>query len=225
MKRLRRVAVSLILLATIAAHADVSKTINTSEINLGYMNVYDTNWSYLWGSDWGVSDLKVEYHDQHTISFYRCPMGDTSEYWYVGGSGPGAEGAKIMQANWYADTQGLHGQTITFSGMVISNTLVDVYSVVAFVKDFAPDYSSFFASEVYLTATNNGAFAISLTTSNDPNRHQQWGLQVNGRNVWPPDLPSKGVITVTQIPEPALAVMAAVYVVSVRRRNKSVRWR
>lgn len=131
-------------------------------------------------------------------------MGDPDPYWYVGGGGPGAEGNKIMQANWYNEVTTLYGQTITFAGTVVSNTLVSGYTIVAFIKDFAPDYSSWVGAEVELTATNSGAFSISFTTVNDPARHQQWGLQMNGRNVWPTDVPSKGVITVTQIPEPAL---------------------
>ena len=34
------------------------------------------------------------------------------------------------------------GQTLTFKGNVLSNSLVSPYTSVAFIKDFAPDYSS-----------------------------------------------------------------------------------
>ena len=36
----------------------------------------------------------------------------------------------------------LSGQHLTFTGNVLSNTLVSPYTSVAFIKDFAPDFSS-----------------------------------------------------------------------------------
>ena len=65
---------------------------------------------------------------------------------------PGATGNKITDANLYveeADT--LAGQTVTFKGEVLANTLVDPYTSVAFIKDFAPDFSSFNMATVALT--------------------------------------------------------------------------
>jgi hypothetical protein len=61
---------------------------------------------------------------------------------------------------------------------------------VAFVKDFAPDFSSFNAATVALPLS--GPFAVTLATINDPARHVQWGFQVYGVCVWVTDLAPYG---------------------------------
>ena len=55
----------------------------------------------------------------------------------------------------------LAGQLVTFTGQVTSNTLASSHSVKAFIKDFAPDYSSFTTTTVPLV---NGVFAQTALT-------------------------------------------------------------
>ena len=91
----------------------------------------------------------------------------------------GGVGNKTMEANMYVETlKGtLSGQTVNFSGTVAANTLSGTHTTLAFIKDFAPDYSSNVSSTVPLTAGN---FSITLITDPDPNRHIQYGFQVVG---------------------------------------------
>ncbi|MGL5019449.1 MAG: hypothetical protein ACRDBP_15040, partial [Luteolibacter sp.] len=104
-------------------------------------------------------------------------------------------GNKNMESNLYVQALPgrLSGQTVNFSGVVDSNTLPAGYTAVAFVKDFAPNYSTVVASTVPLTA---GAFSVSLTTINDPQRHIQYGLQILGPPVPLDDVLAAGSIVI-----------------------------
>ena len=99
----------------------------------------------------------------------------------------------------------LPGLAVTFTGTCIGNTLVsltntnpagDGWTCVAFVKDYAPDYSSFVNATVPLT--NGMVFSVSLDTISDPARHVQYGFITVGPCVWPQDpvLPSYGNVQV-----------------------------
>jgi hypothetical protein len=100
-----------------------------------------------------------------------------------------------MDANFYVEPAGsLPGVTMTFAGTVLANTLVsDVntnpagngWTCVAFIKDFAPDFSS--SVSVTTPLTNGTVFSISLDTINDPARHIQYGFETVGPCVWASD--------------------------------------
>jgi PEP-CTERM motif-containing protein len=119
----------------------------------------------------------------------------------------------------YVETTGAYsGQTLTFNGNVLSNTLVSPYTSVAFIKDFAPDYSS----NVTMTApVTPGPFSVSLVTIPDPARHVQYGFETIGPDAWSTDVDSKGSVVIGSVPEPAtlsLAGMAVLSLVAIRRR-------
>ena len=80
------------------------------------------------------------------------------------------------------------GQTLPFKGNVLSNTLVSPYTSVAFIKDFAPDYSSNVSVTAPLTA---GAFSLTLSTL-PVRRHVQYGFETIGPDVWITDVAAKG---------------------------------
>lgn len=98
----------------------------------------------------------------------------------------------------------LSGQTIIFTGEVLSNTLTSAHTAVAFIKDFAPDYSSF---NVITAPLIDGVFSISLDTEADPTRHIQYGFQTIGENVWVTDVAPFGEVNVTAVPEPTGAIL------------------
>jgi len=196
---------SLIAFAGVA-QADTNVTVDPLTLNLGYMNVFElpaNGGAFLWGSGWGFADLTAVYSGSN-LTLGPNSIGDPNEYWYqcVGAAippncgGPGAPGNKIMEANSYAEVNdgSLAGQTVTFSGAVLANSLTSAHTVVAFVKDYAPDFSSFNQSVV--TLTTPGLFTVSLATVNDPARHVQWGFQTVGVNVWSTDLAPFGSITI-----------------------------
>lgn len=207
---MRTLAIAAVLVPMLAfagvAQAQIDVTVDPGAINLGYMNVFNlpsAGGAFQFGSPWGFADLTGVYAG-NDLTLGPNSIGDPNEYWYqcVGGAvppncgGPGAPGNKIMEANGYAEVNdgSMAGQTVTFSGMVLANSLTSAHTVVAFVKDYAPDFSSFNQSTVVLGAP--GPFSVSLATVNDPARHVQWGFQMVGVNVWVTDVAPFGTITV-----------------------------
>jgi hypothetical protein len=177
------------------------------------MNVSDLpsdGGTYQFGSPWATNDLVSVFDNPNsTLSLYAAPIGTSDSFWYVGGVGmPGAAGNKNMSANLFVETTDVYnGQTLTFEGTVLSNTLVSPYTSVAFIKDFAPDFSSFNQVTVPLTP---GPFSISLAADIGSGRHVQYGFETIGPNVFPTDLASKGNVVIgTVIPEPASVLLAA----------------
>ncbi len=194
---LRSLVLALAILAVgVGAAGAATYTVDAGALVNGYMNVFEldgTTW--LWGSGWGVADLTAVWSGNDVTLGPNC-INDPNEYWYIGGGGPGAPGNKVMEANLYAEVNdgSLADQDVTFQGFVLSNTFTSAHVAVAFVKDYAPDFSSFNAAIVPLPAS--GAFSVTLHTVNDPARHVQWGFQVKGVNVWVTDLAPYGTAVV-----------------------------
>lgn len=200
-------------LTTNAASFDV----NPGASWVGYMNVFDIPQNaslgpyppnlgpYQFGSSWGTPDLNSSWGGG-VLTLSPNTIGDPNPYWYIGGGGPGAVGNKIMDANLYVEVGSLPGQSVTFSGTVLANSLFgktdplgNGWTSVAFIKDFAPDYSSSVSTTIPLTP---GAFSISLNTINDPARHVQYGFETLGPDVWITDVGQYGNIQLAVVPEP-----------------------
>ena len=176
----------------------------------GYMNVFNLpsqGGAYQFGSGWGIPDLATTWSGP-TLTLAPNTIGDAANYWYTPAGGPGATGNKIMDANLYVETTGVFsGQTLEFKGSVLANTLAgkqdpngNGWTSVAFIKDFAPDYSS----SVSITAPLvNGVFDISLAALADPTRHIQYGFETIGPDVWATDVAPYGNIQIATVPEPA----------------------
>jgi len=216
----------------------VTVTVDPGTLTLGYMNVFNLpatanppgNGAFQFGSSWGVGDLTSSFSGT-TLTLGPNLINDTNSYWYSsGGPSPsGYVGAKIMDANLYNETTGVYvGTTLTFTGNVLHNTLGGsvnswnntTWSTVAFIKDFAPDYSSFTTSTAVLTP---GTFSISLATSANPGDHVQYGFEVMGSDVWSTDANLFGNVVITPVPEPstlALAGLGGVAALSFIRRRK-----
>src|SRR5689334_329303 len=187
------VSSSLLLVLTCAHAATV--TVNPSATWLGYMNVFETpqhGGAFVFGQPWGTADLTATFSGP-VLTLGPNTVNDTSSFWYSPSGGPGSVGNKSMDANFYVETTGVYtGQTLTFTGNVLANTLFghvnqlgNGWTSVAFIKDFAPDYSS----SVTVTAPLvNGVFSISLPTVSDPTRHIQYGFETVGPDVWATDV-------------------------------------
>ena len=226
---------TLLLIGAVAKSNAVTYTVDPSATWLGFMNVFNTagagygaaaTGAYQFGSGWGTPDLSATFAGP-VLSLKANTIGDPNSYWYTPGGGPGATGNKIMDASFYQEFNGpLAGQPVTFTGSVLGNTLangpVDAaghgWTSVAFIKDFAPDFSSSVTTTVVLTP---GVFSISLAAINDPARHVQFGFETIGPDVWAGDPLTVPSVTITAVPEPAsiaLAGLAAVMLV-IRRRK------
>ena len=198
-------ALAACALSAVAARADVTVTVDPAAIKNGYMNVYNLpidGGGFQFASGWGTLDLTATYSGNDLTLGPNC-IGDPNAFWYIGGGAPGHPGNKIMEANMYAEPAGsLPGQTVTFTGNVLTNTLTSAHVTIAFIKDFAPDFSSFNVVSVPLPAS--GSFTLSLATVNDPARHVQYGFQMTGVNVWVTDLAPFGSVTIGPLaPVPA----------------------
>jgi len=228
------------LLGAVSKSSAATYTVDPGATWLGYMNVFNTGapgygaagaGGYVFGSGWGTADLRATFAGP-VLSLAPNTIGDPDPFWYTPLGGPGAIGNKIMDASFYQQFDGpLAGTTVTFTGDVLGNSLangpVDAaghgWTTVAFIKDFAPDFSSFVVSSVALPV---GVFSVSLATINDPARHVQFGFETIGPDVWFTDVAPYGSATITAapIPEPstlALAGLGGMAALSlIRRRNK-----
>jgi hypothetical protein len=225
------VSSSSALLALTCAHAAATTvTVNPGASWLGFMNVFNTpqqGGAFQFGQGWGTADLTATFSGA-VLTLGPNNINDPNPYWYSPSGGPGAIGNKSMDANMYVETTGVYtGQTLTFTGNVLANTLFghvnqlgNGWTSVAFIKDFAPDYSS----SVSITAPLvNGVFSISLPTVNDPARHIQYGFETIGPDVWSTDVGPYGNIQITAVPEPTafgLAGLAIAALVGTRRIRK-----
>lgn len=222
---MRTIAAALLsaALAT-SAHAVVVNVGNSTAPWLGFMNVFElpaNGGGYVFGSPWGVADLNATFDDANNkLTLSPNTIGDPNPFWYIGGGGPGAPGNKIMEANLYVESTGpLSGQIVTFEGTVLSNTLTSAHDAIAFIRDFAPDYSSL--NQIFIPLTP-GPFSISLATIADPNRHVQYGFQVRGVNVWATDVGPFGNVMIGTIPTPGALGLVAVGGLAASRRRRSI---
>lgn len=210
------------LVAATAAQAQVVGVSDSSATWLGYMNVFNlpsAGGAFQFGSSWGINDLNSSFNDvAHTLTLSPNTIGDPNGYWYQGGGAPGNPGNKIMEANLYQEFTGVYvGTNLTFEGFVATNTFTAAHTTIAFIKDFAADYSSFTMTSVALAP---GAFSISLATSADAGHHIQFGFQTTGENVWFTDTAPFGNVVITTIPTPgALGLMGLGGLLATRRRR------
>jgi hypothetical protein len=190
----------LALLVPVAGSAQVQVTTDPATMTNGFMNVFnlpapDGDGAFQFASPWGFADLRASF-DGTDLTFAPNTINDPDPFWYIGGGGPGAPGNKIMEANGYAEVLdgSLAGETIVFTFEVLSNTLTDAHTVTAFIRDFAPDFST--VNETVIPVDAIGAYSLSLDTINDPARPVQWGIQMRGVNVWETDVEPFGEIVI-----------------------------
>jgi hypothetical protein len=216
------------LFALTSANGDLSVTVDPAPGYtgwVGYMNVFDLPagtyptvgpGGYQFGSSWGTADLIAGFTGP-VLKLQPNSIGDPNPYWYNPSGGPGALGNKIMDAVMYVEVGSLPGQTLTFSGLVLSDTLTyannpgnvdglgNGWTSIAFIKDFAPDFSSYNITSIPVAP---GPFSISLATVNDPARHVQYGFETIGPDVWITDNSLYGNVQVTAVPEPSSIALA-----------------
>jgi hypothetical protein len=196
----------------------IFKTINSAEMVNGYMNVFElpsNGGAYVFGSSWGIPDLNANFTSATNVVMSPNTIGDPNAFWYTPSGQNGALGNKIMEGNLYAQDDLLAGSVIQFDGTVsafnlTTNSAGIPYQLTAFIRDFAPDYSSVVEAVYNLSGTGN--FQLSLDTIDDPARHVQWGIQIKGPNIWGTDstqLATAGSASIEAIPEPSTYAMLA----------------
>jgi PEP-CTERM motif len=218
-------AVASCLFAVAANAADV--TVDPTAAWQGFMNVFETpqnGGGFVFGSGWGTADLTATFSGP-VLTLGPNTIADPNPFWYSRSGGPGAVGNKSMDAQMYVETNGVYtGQTLTFTGNVLANTLVghvnqlgNGWTSIAFIKDFASDYSSSVTVSAPLV---NGIFSLSLSAINDPGRHIQYGFETIGPDVWATDVGPYGSIQITAVPEPSTLALLAFGLAGLASRRK-----
>jgi hypothetical protein len=148
--------------------------------------------AYVFGSPWGVPDLRAIFDDSNSnVTLYVNSIDDPNPFWYLPEGGPGSTGNKNMDCVLYrqVDDGSMTGVPVTFEGTVLSNTFLPSHVAKIFVRDFAPDYSSFNEQAIDLVP---GPFSVTLETEPGEGRHVQWGFNVVGPCVWITDAAAYG---------------------------------
>jgi len=226
---IRTRAVCAVLGAAINLNAQ-TVTLDPSQSWVGYMNVFNlpsAGGAYQFGSSWGTADLTATFAGS-TLTLGPNQINDPNSYWYTPAGGPGSVGNKVMDANMYVETTGTYvSTTLTFTGDVLANTLAGetvagngvTWTTVAFIKDFAPDYSSSYSTTLALTP---GVFSLSLATGGAGD-HVQYGFETIGSDVWSTDVGNYGTVIINPVPEPttlALAGLGGAFALALIRRRK-----
>lgn len=215
--------VNVTVVSTATVYVDPSKNW------LGYVNSLATpspGGALIEGSPWATADLKAVFSGS-TLTLSPNNQNDAGPAWYVNPNNDPippfpSVGARILEANMYVEASGpLAGLTVTFKGMCINNTLTtnaafngptnsagDYWTCVAFIKDFAPDYSSFSVATIPLT--NGMPFSVSLPTDPGAGRHVQYGFATTGAPVWATDPALSSYGNVVVAPAPAFVVTPTV---------------
>jgi hypothetical protein len=217
MKLPKCIAYSCLALGLVTAFQAKAVQVNVDPASpwVGYMNVFNLpadGGAYMFGSVWGTADLRAAFSGNVvTLAPNTNTYNPADPYWVK----PNGDGNKSMDASFYVQNDSLAGQSVNFIGNVIENSLIAPYTSVAFIKDFAPDYSSSTSVTVPLTS---GSF-FSLTMATTAGHHIQYGFETIGPDANPNTAAALGIVTV--IPEPsslALLCLAGGAFLAYRRR-------
>ncbi|MDG0974612.1 MAG: T9SS type A sorting domain-containing protein [Crocinitomicaceae bacterium] len=182
--------------------------VNASDNWVGYMNVFELGGNYVFGTGWGVPDLKTtadltgnQVILQPNFNTYENAVnsGDPGEiaFWTDGADG----GNKIMEANTLVEPgAGFNEQDLTFSGSVVSNTLDAGYEASFFIKalDPAAGYSDALGGSKIFPIPASGNFSVSVTAAEVPaGLIIQYGFTVVGINANPTEEANLGSIVMS----------------------------
>jgi len=209
--------IALLTLGSVSGQTTVTVDPNAPAGWIGYMNVWSLPGSgsyppnlggYIFGEPWGTAALCANFAGP-VLTLSPNSVNDSSSFWYISTSSPSIANV-LCDASMYVQNDSLAGQTVTFTGDVLSDTLTlannpgnvnplgDGWTSVVFIKDFNASYSLVGEADIPIAP---GDFSISLATN--PGDHIQYGFETIGPCVWAtdPTLPGYGNIEI--IPEPS----------------------
>jgi len=114
--------------ATPKVQSQTTLAVDSTKSWIGYMNWYQlpaNGGAYVNGSSWGTADLRAFFTGSNTLTLTP----NTNVYnpvdpnWVTNGAGN-----KTMDASMYVQDDTLAGQTLTFAGTCLTNSLVSPYT-------------------------------------------------------------------------------------------------
>lgn len=142
--------------ATVLSQAQTTVQVDSTKPWAGYMNVYNIfnggQGGYLWGSGWGLGALTAFFNSTNSVTLMpNTNLWNVLDPYWVDTNTVPFSGAKWLEANFYVDVGTAYaGQTVTFTGTVLSNNLASPYYSMAVIKEFAPGYAWIGMSAVLL---------------------------------------------------------------------------
>jgi hypothetical protein len=170
---------------------------------IGYVNVFalpSAGGGYMFGSAWGTGALTAYYDattNKLTLIANTNTYNPSDSYWV----NPDGSGNKTVDASYYVQNDTLAGQTVTFSGICLTNTLVSPYTSTAFIKEFDGGYNVI--GSAVATPVTGQPFSISLATA--AGTHVQYGFETIGPDAKPSTVYSLGDV-VYQVQLPAIVL-------------------
>lgn len=184
-----------VLGGAVSGFSQTTLTIDSKQPWIGYMS-----WSPVpgdapgyggsGGGSWGTGALTAYFDVTGTNSLTLIPNTNTYApgvaYW-VNADGSGANN---MDASFYVQNDALEGQVLVFNGNCISNSLVNPYTSVAFIKEFDNSYN--IVNEDETTPVAGQPFSLFLVTGTGT--HVQYGFETVGPNANPNTVGSLGQV-------------------------------
>jgi len=193
------IVLTLFTLPTLFAQNTID--VDASATWVGFMNVFNLEGGYEFGSGWAVPDLKsVIDTDANTVTLqpnfntYADNPGDP--FWIL----ENGEGAKVMEASTFVEPgDAFNGEDLTFEGGIVSNTLDDSYEVKYFIKALDPnaDFSDALEGAGIMDMPESGVFSVTISGDQlAPGLVIQYGFSVTGRNANPANEADLGSVVI-----------------------------
>jgi len=193
------------------AQAQTTLQVDSTKNWVGYMNVYALSGggqgSYQFGNGWATNMLTAYFNGTSTATLVpNTNVWNRNDPYWVNTNTVPDSGNKWMEANFYVDTGfTLAGQTVTFTGNVLNNTLVSPYTALAFIKEFGPGYSYVGMTTAPLSTGN-----FTVTRPIGAGNICQYGFMTLGPDADPATAASLGkVVLAVNNADPSLSTMAS----------------